>query len=131
MRTPGFNRPIPKKLNAALLAGAFAAVFFTAVAAAMTPLAERFLASSPDATPILDAQKEAEEPASIVPADEARSRKCKYCGIIESIRQVGSMHEVTVRLADRSTHVFSEANPAAWRAGERIILIGGGPSPRR
>jgi hypothetical protein len=131
MRASGFHRQVPKGLNAALVAGAFAALLFTAVGAATTPVAEWFLASSPDVTQIVDPQKEAQEPAAAVQADEARSRKCKYCGTIESIRQVGPIHEVTVRLGDRSTHVFSEANPAAWRPGERIILIGGGPSPRR
>jgi len=38
---------------------------------------------------------------------------------------------VTVRLSDRSTQVFSDSNPANWRPGERVILIGGGNSPRR
>lgn len=131
MRTFGFHRQVPKGLNAAFGVGTFAALLFAAVGGATTPLAEWYLATSPEVSQIVDPQKKAQEPAAGAQADETRSRKCEYCGIIESIRQVGPIHEVTVRLADRSTHVFSQANPAAWRPGERIILIGGGPSPRR
>jgi len=131
MSASGFHRWFPKRLTAALLVGAFAALLFTAVAAATAPLAGWFGVSSPDGAQSAGHKKEAEEPASVEPVEEARSRKCKHCGIIESIRQVGPLHEVTVRLSDRSTHVFSDAHPASWRPGERIILIGGGISPRR
>jgi hypothetical protein len=35
------------------------------------------------------------------------------------------MYEVTVRMMDGSRRVFTDANLVNWRAGERVILIGG------
>mgnify|MGYP003382666787 CR=1 FL=1 len=78
---------------------------------------------------------------------------CEQCGVVASMREirqaendasdsrskpglVGVSHketevelarryEVTVRMRDGSRRVFLHAPPANWRAGERLILIGG------
>ncbi len=77
---------------------------------------------------------------------------CKQCGVVASMREIrqteGSSdapgrpgliraslkeaaveptrrYEVTVRMRDGSSRVFLHAPPANWRAGERLILIGG------
>ncbi|MDP1717889.1 MAG: hypothetical protein Q8L40_07400 [Burkholderiales bacterium] len=78
--------------------------------------------------------------------------KCAECGVIVSMREIelsndstGSditgkaaaggldstqakstkSHELTIRLADGSIRVISEANSAKWRIGERVVVIGG------
>lgn len=40
---------------------------------------------------------------------------------VNSIRS----HEITVRMADGSRRMIEQANPASWRPGERVIVIGG------
>lgn len=40
-------------------------------------------------------------------------------GVTESAKS----YEVTVRMRDGSSRAFMDANPANWRAGERVILI--------
>jgi hypothetical protein len=61
--------------------------------------------------------------------------RCAHCGIVvstERLAPVGdapAMYQVTVRLADRSTRVFSDSNAPRWRPGERIVIIEGGNSP--
>lgn len=35
------------------------------------------------------------------------------------------IYEITVRMADGSSRVIDHANPAGWRPGERVIIIGG------
>jgi len=76
--------------------------------------------------------------------------KCPECGVVESWREIvpdGSDHadtavvqqgrtspqnrapqlksyEITLRMKDGSSHRFVDANPANWRPGQRIILIG-------
>lgn len=67
-------------------------------------------------------------------APSRRKGKCGECGIVESARLTESggsraVYEITVRLSDRSTRVFSDSDAAKWRPGERIILIGGGTPP--
>lgn len=76
--------------------------------------------------------------------------KCAECGIVASTREVeqpgagidpgtaggaarggrnempgksAKSYEVTVRMRDGSSRAFMDANPANWRAGERVILI--------
>lgn len=90
---------------------------------------------------------------------EARPKpRCPECGVIVSIREIerrdedsgsgatggvtaGSgdetrmkstkRYEIIVRMADGSSRVIAEANPARWRRGERLIVIdGAGPSNR-
>jgi len=95
------------------------------------------------------------DPSAPVPAtNEARVKaRCPECGVIVSMREIevrdedtgrartaggavaGSRietrvdvtrsYEITVRLADGSSRVFNDANPARWRSGERVIVIDG------
>ena len=57
--------------------------------------------------------------------------KCDECGVIQSMRRVAAVgnspatYEITVRLRDGTTRVNSDASPANWCPGERMILIGG------
>lgn len=131
MNRAGFHMRVPKPaLFLPILGAGFAVLVFAAVAVSAVPVAEWFETAYRDA-PGAAAEQPAEEPTAANSANEPRSKaRCKYCGIIESTRQVGGIHEVTVRLSDRTTQVFSEANPASWRPGERVILIGGRNSPR-
>jgi outer membrane lipoprotein SlyB len=83
---------------------------------------------------------------------EARAdARCAECGMFVSMREVESeedtgagaaggattgsrdetrvkttrRYEITIRMADGSARVIGDANPARWRAGERLIVIGG------
>jgi len=85
---------------------------------------------------------------------EARANaRCAECGMFVSMREVEGedtgasaageatassrdeawvktrRYEITIRMADGSTHVIGDANPARWRAGERlIVIVGANPS---
>lgn len=127
MNKAGFGLHVPKSVHVTLLAAGFALLGLAAVGLATAALTEWFQTSAQALAGGADQTKEA-TPSQ---AGESNNKtRCKFCGIVESTRKVGSVHEVKVRLADRSTHVFSDSNPANWRPGERIILIGGGNSPR-
>lgn len=62
---------------------------------------------------------------------------CKECGFVESIRQIApegdspALREITIRLRDGSTRVYSDVDPVRWRTGERILVIAGGYPPVR
>jgi hypothetical protein len=63
-----------------------------------------------------------------IPALEVSARseggarpRCPECGMIVSTGN----HEIIVRMADGSSRVIDDANPARWRAGERLIVIAG------
>lgn len=47
--------------------------------------------------------------------------RCPECGVIVS---TGSS-EIVVRMADGSSRVIEQADPARWRAGQRLIVIAG------
>lgn len=129
MNRAEINIRVPKSVHVPLLVAGFAALLFAAVGVTTAPLSE-WLASNRGGAPSADQQKDAEDSPATSPVSESRAKeRCKHCGIIESTRKVGAIHEVTVRLSDRSTRVFSDSNPSSWRPGERIILIGGGNSP--
>jgi outer membrane lipoprotein SlyB len=78
--------------------------------------------------------------------------RCEGCGVIVSMREIEmrdesagfdatsgaasgnqnemrgrptKRHELTIRLADGSSRVISEANSARWRLGEHVVVIGG------
>ncbi len=61
--------------------------------------------------------------------------KCGECGVIESTREIAAhgdpdarnikRYETIVRLPDGSRRAIHDVNPAAWRTGERVILIAG------
>ncbi len=90
---------------------------------------------------------------------EARARpRCPECGVVVSMREIevrgedtgpgategmtagngeGARvkttrnYEITVRMADGSSHAIEDANPARWRMGERVIVLyGANPSHR-
>jgi outer membrane lipoprotein SlyB len=84
--------------------------------------------------------------------------KCAECGLIESIGDINERpddsgagatdassagdritqsldstapSEMVVRMADGSRRVISNANPALWRLGERVVIIAGSIPPQR
>jgi len=93
------------------------------------------------------------EPDHVLVTGEARARpRCPECGVIVSVRQIERRtedngpgaaagaapgngdelqvttnwtYEITVRMSDGSSRVVEDANPAEWRTGERLIVIGG------
>ena len=98
-------------------------------------------------------------PVPVTAAREVRARaRCAECGEIVSVRAIerhaedtgsgaaggatagngdgirvktNTSYAITVRMADGSSRVIDDANPARWRTGERLIVIGGvGPSNR-
>jgi len=71
-------------------------------------------------------------PAAAVARPRAR---CDSCGVVESIRalepagKLPAAFEFTVRLRDGSLRVSRTVGRGTWRAGDRIMLMGGtGPS---
>ena len=64
---------------------------------------------------------------------------CAECGVVESIREIvpiggggdavvgpsARTYEVRVHMKDGSIRRVNDARPANWRAGERVIFIGG------
>jgi hypothetical protein len=82
----------------------------------------------------------------------ARAYLCAECGVIESTRKIDAPdknngagvsdrmaadgrgqikakplpnYEITIRLHGRSMRVITDAKPASWRHGERVIVIAG------
>jgi hypothetical protein len=55
------------------------------------------------------------------------SARCPECGVVMTTRALasgaGARHEVTVRMSSGASRVFTDANPANWRPGQRVILI--------
>ena len=61
---------------------------------------------------------------------ERTTDACASCGSVESIRHTDPatglpIYEFTVRMRDGSARESSETKPGRWRAGERVLLIGG------
>lgn len=96
---------------------------------------------APDQMPAVETMREARVHA-----------RCAECGVIVSMRKIerrkedsgpgaagggtagnrdesrlkaARNHEITVRMADGSSRVIEAANAAAWRRGERLIVIAG------
>lgn len=81
--------------------------------------------------------------SALEPVKRASRARCAECGVLASMRAVESevgggtaatgadgtkrpvAHEFTVRYADGSHRVVTDANPAAWRLGERMSIIDG------
>ncbi len=70
--------------------------------------------------------------------------KCEECGVVESTRMIersdeglgekpgryeltrkSKISEVTVRMSNGASHLFTDKGLANWRPGERVIIIGG------
>jgi hypothetical protein len=71
--------------------------------------------------------------ASASAQDKGR-RRCDTCGTVEAIRRVEAAgdlpqaYEFTVRLRDGSSRVSRADSASNWRAGDRVMLIGGARS---
>lgn len=76
--------------------------------------------------------------------NELSTARCEECGVVESIRKIERSEEgsgktagryemtraplisqITVRMSDGDSHLFTDASLANWRPGERIIIIKG------
>ena len=117
--------------------GCFAvSIVFATVAAASTPLMSWMDGPGEPAAPLAQPAPPADATLEAAPEVRARSRwSCATCGIVESVRRLEqgadlpASYEFIVRLRDGSQRTSSIANTARWRAGDRIMLIGGpGPS---
>lgn len=65
-------------------------------------------------------------------ASGALRARCPGCGVVESIRaaaHVPGAWEFTVRLRDGSLRTSTTDGTAAWRVGDRILLVGGPDRP--
>ncbi len=63
-----------------------------------------------------------DQSAPVPTASAARARpRCPECGVIVST----SNYQIIVRMADGSSRVIDDANPARWRTGERLLVIAG------
>lgn len=107
-----------------------AAVVFATVAAASTPFI-RWMDEPADGMASLRVQPGA---SSVAPALERRvgaKSACGGCGVVESVvlieraRGQPASYELTVRLRDGSRRTSNIAHLGRWRAGDRIMLIGG------
>ena len=119
--------PITKSTRIPLLIAGIAAILFSTAAALSAPLLDWL-----NNVPVADASVRAQVEALPDTAEPRPRIRCSECGVVESMRQIvqpgnaPALHEITVRLRDGSTRVSSHTNPAQWRIGERVILIGGG-----
>jgi hypothetical protein len=108
------------------LAFVAAALVFCSVATASVPDAWR---GAPESPAVVAAPTAAEEGA----APRVR-RRCDTCGIVQTVHRIEhgggtpASFEFTVRLRDGSTRTSTTASAGNWRAGDRIMLIGGAPA---
>jgi hypothetical protein len=100
-----------------------------------------------------------DQTAPVPTTSEARAKpRCPECGVIVSMREIErhdqdsgpgaaggvtaanrdetrvkptKSYEIIVRLADGSSRVINDANPARWRPGERVIVIDGASASNR
>jgi hypothetical protein len=145
LRFPGFEdisamkRAETNSSRTPLLVASVAALLFALLGATTSgPWPDRAAADSP-ANALASASAEDTPGSTAQPPARTSQReasRCSYCGIVESTRRVAAngsspeVYQVTVRLADRSKHVFSDPDAGKWRPGERIVLIGAGTSTR-
>lgn len=128
---------IPKAVHLPLLAAGACAVMLGVLTYSADPMAEWIHASYRGYAGSEVQQAPADDASfgsNASPSISRRKGKCGECGIVESARLTESggsraVYEITVRLPDRSTRVFSDSDATKWRPGERIILIGGGAPP--
>ena len=141
------NTQANKPLHLPLLVGGIAAILVSGIAIGSLAIsAQGFDGTRAPA----EAPEGAAAPAIAAPG--ARAYRCAECGVIESTRQIEAPdertgvdasgriaagnrgeiggtpvrnYEITIRLRDGSMRVVTDANPARWRPGERVKLIGG------
>ena len=124
------NMSIPKSMQLLALITGVAAILFSAVAMTKGTLAGHAHAAVASLDGI-SAPEPLSETASAQSAHKVHVKpKCNECGVIESMRRVPpegdspAMYEIKVRMRDGSIRVNRDPNPANWRPGEHIILLG-------
>ena len=137
------NTQIQKSIHLPLMVAGAAAILLSSVAMAIVPIAGWLQNSAASVDAIVVQEQLPEIPAAppaVATAGASKARvnaRCDECGVIESMRRVAAagnlpaVYEITVRMRDGSIRVNSEASPANWRPGERIILIAGGSQSGR
>lgn len=131
--------PIPRAGLWPALAGGVFALLAAGVTLSAAPMDDWLLASGQARTEAASRPAEDfEQSPGTQPPQEATRRKprCAHCGVVESTRALEAdgtpaLYEITVRLADKSRHVFSDTDASKWRPGARVVLIGGGLPPQR
>ena len=132
--------PIPRAGHWPVLAAGVFALLAGGVTLSAAPMDEWLLASSnarTEPTPAQTVLQAEPTPSPAEPQDTPRRKlKCSHCGFVESTRALDSgaspaLYEITVRLSDKTRHVFSDTDASKWRPGARVILIGGGVPPER
>jgi len=136
-----------KPLHLPKLVGGIAAILVSGIAiASLTISARGFDALAAPAEP----PEAVTTPA--IATHRARAYRCAECGVIESTRAIEAPDEkngvnasgpiaagdrgeiggkparnyaITIRLQGGSMRVITDANPARWRPGERVIIIAG------
>jgi len=128
-----------------LLAAGIAAIVVSGIAISALALAPLSLSGS---AATAEPMRTVTAPASAVVG--SRGNKCADCGVIESTRKLETPderagvyartaaghrgeikakpvqnYEITIRLRDGSRHVITDADPARWRLGERVMVIAG------
>lgn len=90
------------------------------------------LAAWPDEAPLAESTREDATPHPQLVAP-LRVR-CETCGVIEAIRlseatpDAPRYWEFAVRLPDGSLRLSSDPQPGRWQVGDRMQLLGGGPT---
>jgi hypothetical protein len=127
-----------KSLRGPLLVLCFGVMVVTLLGATIEPISEWSVDTFEKVVETISPEKNMDEPASAGRIAETKEKtRCEHCGIVVSTQRIAPVgdappvYEITVRLADRSTRVFSETHAPRWRPGERIVLIEGGNSPRQ
>lgn len=137
-------------LHRPLLVGGVAAILFSSIAIASLAIPAQslngvFLLSEPP-------EAVAAPASAALPAVRAHRYMCDDCGVIESMRKIGtpddhggvaapgrnaagkggaieagplSKYEITIRMQDGSMRVIQDARPAHWRYGEPVTVIAG------
>lgn len=141
------NTQATKPLHLPLLVGGIAAILVSSIAIGSLAI------SAPGFNGVYAPDEPAEAAAAPpIAAPGARAYRCAECGVIESTREIEAPdektgvnvpariaagnrgetegkpvrnYEITIRLRDGSMRVITDANPARWRPGERVKLIGG------
>ncbi len=141
MMTTRANQP----LHLPKLVGGIAAILVSGIAIASLTISARGIDGFVAPVEPLEAAA-----APGIAAPGARAYRCAECGVIESTREIEAPDEktgvgasgriaaggdigakpvrdyaITIRLQDGSTRVITDAHPARWRQGERVIIIAG------
>jgi len=141
------NTQANKSLHLPLLVGGIAAILVSGIAIGSLAISAQGFNGIPAPA---DPPEAAAAPA--IATLGARADRCGECGVIVSTRAIEAPdentgvnasgriaagnrgeikakpvrnYEITVRLRDGSMRVVTDANPARWRHGEKVIIIAG------